>query len=75
MLPDPDVRRRSDLLRRIAGRLRAIDLLGVERLTDDTTWAGPVAETFAQRVRAHRRALDDCADALVARARHWDSVS
>ena len=74
MLPDPDVRRRSDLVRQIAGRLRALDLSAVERLTGDDTWTGPVAATFALRVAAHRRALDDCATALVARARRWDSI-
>ena len=74
MLPDPDVRRRADLLRRIAGRVQALDLTGVERVAGEETWTGPVAVTFSMRVAAHRRSLDDCAEALTARARRWDSI-
>lgn len=74
MLPDPDVRRRADLLRHVVALLRSIDLSTVERLTGEDTWTGPVAESFAMRVVATRRMLDECADALAARARRWDAV-
>lgn len=68
------LRHRAELLRRVASRLRLLDLEAVRRLADDRTWRGPAATLFAMRVAAHRRALDECAEALAERARRWDSI-
>lgn len=72
MNPDDVARDRAAVVRRAAHLLERLALDEVLRAATTTTWTGPVAARFSDRIVVHRRTIDDLVADLVAVARRLE---
>lgn len=59
------LRARADDLRRLAGRIRSLDVLDLHRRCTTTTWVGPSQQRFEHELRGVGARLRRTADDLV----------
>lgn len=72
MSPDDVLHERATAVRRAALLIERLPLDEVVRAASATTWVGPVAVRFTERVGHHRRILDHLVEELVAVARRLE---